>query len=388
MPADSVGCETWQAAAARPKWRSRSSAARYSSCRMNTRSIDRRRLSMQSSRALGQVRLVHATMPARVAQSRGAGPPPPRAGSADGARRAQRGDGRTRRDHRRRPPGRGRALGPARGGGLRRLDLLRRPARPARARATCACAPARRASPRPATRTSTQCATGSGLELGERADGRSRLARRDRLPRLLPRVARRPRRRRDRRRPGRRRARARRRGAAAPPEPRVGERPRRAGAHPRPATGPGCAPRCDGPPEELLEAVKAADVRGRGGAGFPAGHEVGVRARGAEGEREVHRRQRRRGRPRLLHRQVPDGGQPGRCCSRAWRSRATRSAPTHGFVLVRSEYPLLQARARRGDRRAHAPRLLGEDILGSGFASTSRSSRAPAPTSSARRRRC
>src|SRR4051812_19492408 len=36
IPADSVGCDTWQATAARPKWRSRSSAARYSSWRMNT----------------------------------------------------------------------------------------------------------------------------------------------------------------------------------------------------------------------------------------------------------------------------------------------------------------------------------------------------------------
>ena len=30
-------------------------------------------------------------------------------------------------------------------------------------------------------------------------------------------------------------------------------------------------------PEQLLEEVKAANVRGRGGAGFPAGAEVGVR---------------------------------------------------------------------------------------------------------------
>ena len=51
-------------------------------------------------------------------------------------------------------------------------------------------------------------------------------------------------------------------------------------------------------------------------------------ARASRRRAEVHRRQRRRGRPGLLHRQVPDGAQPRAACSRAWRSRATRSAPT------------------------------------------------------------
>ena len=63
-------------------------------------------------------------------------------------------------------------------------------------------------------------------------------------------------------------------------------------------------------PESLLEEVKAAKVRGRGGAGFPAGDKWEF-ARASPGDAEVHRRQRRRGRPRLLHRQVPDGAQPG-----------------------------------------------------------------------------
>ena len=58
------------------------------------------------------------------------------------------------------------------GGGLRRLDLLRRPRRPRADAVTFACAPAPRASRRPATRTSTSCARGSGLKIGERlADG-------------------------------------------------------------------------------------------------------------------------------------------------------------------------------------------------------------------------
>ena len=54
-------------------------------------------------------------------------------------------------------------------------------------------------------------------------------------------------------------------------------------------------------PEALLEQVKAANVRGRGGAGFPAGNKWEFAARvGQPGE--GHRGQRRRGRPRLLYR--------------------------------------------------------------------------------------
>src|SRR4051812_13603537 len=49
MPADSVGCAAWHAAAARPKCRSRSKATRYSSWRMN---IDRPRLSIHQPQQL------------------------------------------------------------------------------------------------------------------------------------------------------------------------------------------------------------------------------------------------------------------------------------------------------------------------------------------------
>ena len=87
----------------------------------------------------------------------------------------------------------------ARGGRLRRLDLLRRPAGRRAGAATSASAPARRASPRPATRTSRSCATGSAWRSASAAPT-ARVARGDRLPRLLPLLARRPRRRRRRRR--------------------------------------------------------------------------------------------------------------------------------------------------------------------------------------------
>ena len=102
-------------------------------------------------------------------------------------------------------------------------------------------------------------ATALGLELGERARGRRGLARRDRLPRLLPRVARGARRRR-RSTPARARSSAcspARRAPAA--EPRVASAARRAGADRAAATGRACARALDElTPEELLE-------RGQGG---------------------------------------------------------------------------------------------------------------------------
>ena len=140
-------------------------------------------------------------------------------------------------------------------------------------------------------------------------------------------------------------------------------------------------------PVELLEEVKAATVRGRGGAGFPAGREVGVRARRRR-RAEVHRRQRRRGRPRLVHRQAADGGpsQPahrGHGAGRLRRRCRPRLRPDALGV------PALQAAARGRDRAGAARRRARRRACSARTSpSTSRSSRAPAPTSSARRRRC
>ncbi len=65
-------------------------------------------------------------------------------------------------------------------------------------------------------------------------------------------------------------------------------------------------------PEELVGVFKEANLRGRGGAGFPAGMKWEF-ARGAKGDAQVHRRQRRRGRSGLLHRQVSDGAESQLC---------------------------------------------------------------------------
>ncbi len=275
MPAESVGCAAWQAAAARPKWRSRSSATRYSSCRMNTaRSyFDRWRLSTGRLAAVGQVRPTRRrfarTCRATWSSWSAATTSRERRPRSTCSKRRWIERGEITDDDRRVAAERS---GPARGGRPRRLDLLRRPARPARRapRARLHRDGVLRRHRRRARRRAR--ATRSGLELGERARGpvASRSAETVCLGycHASPGGARR---RRDRRRPGRGRARARAARRSPRREPLVAsllDEPvlTRAGRLVRAAAR---AERAT--PEELLEAVKAADVRGRGGAGFPAG---------------------------------------------------------------------------------------------------------------------
>ena len=151
---------------------------------------------------------------------------------------------------------------------------------------------------------------------------------------------------------------ARRNASAARARARLREPPRGAGADPPRRLVRLHARARTSRPEHLLEAVKAAEVRGRGGAGFPAGMKWEF-ARKAKGERQGDRRQRRRGRPRLLHRQAADGAATRSCCSRASALAGYAVGADHGFVLVRSEYPrskpALDAaidEAREGARRA------------------------------------
>ncbi len=65
---------------------------------------------------------------------------------------------------------------------------------------------------------------------------------------------------------------------------------------------------CSRCPDEIIQAVNSAGLRGRGGAGFPPG--ASGRRSPAIQEPEVHRLQRRRGRPRRLHGPLHHGGRP------------------------------------------------------------------------------
>ncbi|MDX6627327.1 MAG: NADH-quinone oxidoreductase subunit [Solirubrobacterales bacterium] len=118
-------------------------------------------------------------------------------------------------------------------------------------------------------------------------------------------------------------------------------------------------------PERLLEEVEAAEVRGRGGAGFPAGTKWRF-ARDAPGEESFI---------------VANGdeGDPGSYIDKYLMERSPELVlegmalagfavgADHGFVHCRSEYPLSKPALEAAAARARDEGLLGEDVLGSGF---------------------
>lgn len=117
-------------------------------------------------------------------------------------------------------------------------------------------------------------------------------------------------------------------------------------------------------PEEIIEELAAAGLRGRGGAGFPTARKWDVCRRSPHG--------------------IPlvicngDEGDPG-----AYMDRAVLESNPHqvleglaiaalavgasqGYVYVRAEYPLAIKRVRKALEDARSLGLMGEDILGSG----------------------
>ena len=118
-------------------------------------------------------------------------------------------------------------------------------------------------------------------------------------------------------------------------------------------------------PEALLAEVEAGEVRGRGGAGFPAGTKWRF-ARDAAGEEKFI---------------VANGdeGDPGSYIDKYLMERAPERVleglalagyavgSNHGFVLTRSEYPRSKPLLEAAIARARADGLLGDDVLGSGF---------------------
>jgi NADH:ubiquinone oxidoreductase subunit F (NADH-binding)/(2Fe-2S) ferredoxin/NAD-dependent dihydropyrimidine dehydrogenase PreA subunit len=118
-------------------------------------------------------------------------------------------------------------------------------------------------------------------------------------------------------------------------------------------------------PEAVLNEVKAANLRGRGGGGFPAGWKW-------ETTRDAH------GEPKYVIVNA-DEGDPG-----AYMDRSLLEGNPHGvleglilgayaigspqgFIYVRQEYPLARNHAQKALEEAREYGLLGENILGSGF---------------------
>ena len=116
-------------------------------------------------------------------------------------------------------------------------------------------------------------------------------------------------------------------------------------------------------PEEITAEVKASDIAGRGGAGFPTGVKWGFLA-------PAH--------PRYLVVNA-DESEPGTFKDRMLMERdphqmlegtiiaAYALGVNHAFVFVRGEYPRAARRVQVAVEEAHHAGFLGEDILGSGF---------------------
>jgi NADH:ubiquinone oxidoreductase subunit F (NADH-binding)/NAD-dependent dihydropyrimidine dehydrogenase PreA subunit/(2Fe-2S) ferredoxin len=118
-------------------------------------------------------------------------------------------------------------------------------------------------------------------------------------------------------------------------------------------------------PEAVLNEVKAAKLRGRGGGGFPAGRKW-------ETTRNAH------GEPKYVIVNA-DEGDPGAYMDRSLLEGnphgvleglilgAYAIGASEGFIYVRQEYPLARKHAQEALEQAREHGLLGKNILGSGF---------------------
>lgn len=118
-------------------------------------------------------------------------------------------------------------------------------------------------------------------------------------------------------------------------------------------------------PEEVIEEVTEAGLRGRGGAGFPTGVKWGFARKAPGHEKYV-----------ICN---ADEGDPGAFMDRALLEgvphqvlegmliAAYAIGASHGFVYVRAEYPIAVEHVQIALDQARACGLLGENILGTGF---------------------
>jgi NADH:ubiquinone oxidoreductase subunit F (NADH-binding)/(2Fe-2S) ferredoxin/NAD-dependent dihydropyrimidine dehydrogenase PreA subunit len=118
-------------------------------------------------------------------------------------------------------------------------------------------------------------------------------------------------------------------------------------------------------PEAVLNEVKAANLRGRGGGGFAAGRKW-------ETTRNAH------GEPKYVIVNA-DEGDPGAYMDRSILEGNPHSVlegliigayaigASEGFIYVRQEYPLARKHAQKALEEAREYGLLGKNILGSGF---------------------
>ncbi|MCK4718446.1 MAG: SLBB domain-containing protein, partial [Thermoplasmata archaeon] len=118
-------------------------------------------------------------------------------------------------------------------------------------------------------------------------------------------------------------------------------------------------------PEEVLEEVDRADLRGRGGGGFPAGKKWQT-TRDAPGDTKYVVVNCDEGDPgAFMDRSIMEGN-PHLVMEGLILGGYAIGANT-GYIYVRQEYPLAVENTQRAIRQAEEYGLLGKNILGSGF---------------------
>ncbi len=118
-------------------------------------------------------------------------------------------------------------------------------------------------------------------------------------------------------------------------------------------------------PTDLIEAVKASGLRGRGGAGYPTGKKWESCAR-AEGDVKYVVCNADEGDPgAFMDRNILEGDPFSVIEGMIIGARAIGAQ--QGYVYCRAEYPLALRRVKQSIKAAEALGLLGDDILGSGF---------------------
>ncbi|MDQ3855888.1 MAG: NADH-quinone oxidoreductase subunit F, partial [Chloroflexota bacterium] len=117
--------------------------------------------------------------------------------------------------------------------------------------------------------------------------------------------------------------------------------------------------------EEVIQQVKDSNVRGRGGAGFPAG----IKWESAHSERSRPKFiicNSHEGEPNVFKdRRLMEGDPHGMLEGVMIAAYAVGSE--HAYVYIGSEYPLAIGRVQKAVRDLNAVGLLGKDVLGTGF---------------------
>ena len=118
-------------------------------------------------------------------------------------------------------------------------------------------------------------------------------------------------------------------------------------------------------PEEVLDQVTEAGLRGRGGAGFPAGRKWRL-CRDAEGEKKYVLCNCDEGDPGAFMDRSLFEGDPHRVLE-GMAIGAYAIGADEGIIYIRDEYPLAVANTERAIDQARELGLLGKNILGTGF---------------------